>query len=134
MAADETIESNIRGQILITEDEPRLLYSITFILKRQGYSVTPAMDAESAIANLENNENFNLVISDIQLPGINGLEFIDLVRNKGLSIPFLIITAYKSKDISEGLKKRNIKFILYKPFDKAELIQEVANAMAQIDI
>lgn len=118
------------AKILVVEDEARLLYSLSFVLKRQGFRVTPVTDAESALKKLTIEKNdFNLIISDMHLPGMSGLEFIDKLHSMNDFSPLLVITAYRGKSVFDALEKRGIKTILQKPFDITELMDRIAEAL-----
>ncbi len=136
MTSTEKIGSEKRNgaRILVVEDEARLLYSLSFVLKRHGYIVTPVTDAESALKKMivSDENGFNLVISDMHLPGMSGLELIDKLHGMKNFTPFLMITAYKGKSIFDLLKKRGIENILQKPFSIAELMERISQALHQI--
>ncbi len=119
--------------LLIVEDEKELLYSIAFILKRQGYVVVTSSNAEKALAmlNRDKENSINLIITDIQLPGISGLDFIDTLREQNSTAPVMVITAYKGTEILSALKKRGIMHFLIKPFDTSELIEKIESALSE---
>ncbi|KMQ52271.1 transcriptional regulatory protein [Chitinispirillum alkaliphilum] len=124
---------NGRIKLLIVEDEKELLHSIAFILKRQEYKVATSLNAENALDMLGKNKesSFDLIITDIQLPGMSGLEFIDTLRKQGPAVPTMVITAYKGEEILDALAKRDIVHFLIKPFDTSELIAKVKSALSK---
>ncbi|MFP4165474.1 MAG: response regulator [Chitinispirillaceae bacterium] len=124
---------NSHTKILIVEDETRLLYSLAFVLRRKGYEVTPVTNAETALSEIKGLENgfFKLIISDIHLPGMSGLDFIEKLQNMGDPTPFLVITAYKGKPIFDALENRGVRHILQKPFDSTELLDRISRALTE---
>ena len=89
-------------KILVAEDEEPISNLIRMNLKRAGYQVTCAFDGEKA-ADLMMNENFDLVLLDIMLPGIGGYELTEYARD--LQFPVIFLTALGSTDNKvKGLK------------------------------
>src|SRR4030042_1893448 len=106
--------------ILIVDDEKSLLDLLNIVLKKEGYRVktclTPARGFE-----LLDKEIFDLVICDIKLPQISGMEILKYVRENRPGTPVIMITAYGSlKQAVEALKAGATDYIL-KPFDVEEL-------------
>lgn len=79
-------------KILVVEDDNDLCQLFCRTLQRSGYQALPAMEAEAALALLE-KENVDLIISDVMMPGMNGFELVRQLREAGLDIPILLITA-----------------------------------------
>jgi two-component system response regulator PilR (NtrC family) len=106
--------------ILIIDDEKSLLDLLTVVLKKDGYRVKTCL-APSKVFELLENEEFDLLICDIKLPEVSGMEVLRYVRENRPEIPVLMITAYGSlKQAVEALKAGAIDYIL-KPFDIEEL-------------
>lgn len=84
-----------KPRILIVEDERSLCLLYREELEKEGYQVTTVLDAASALQALD-TEPFDLIISDIRLPGANGLEFIRSVMERRKNVPVIINTAYES--------------------------------------
>ena len=80
-------------RVLHVEDERGAIEITKLYLKRKSYNfkITPVLSAEKALEILE-RENFDIVISDYKMPRMNGLEFLEELRNKGNDIPFIIFT------------------------------------------
>ena len=109
-------------KILVAEDEEPISNLIRMNLKRAGYQVTCAFDGEKA-ADLMMNENFDLVLLDIMLPGIGGYELMEYARD--LQFPVIFLTALGSTDNKvKGLKMGADDYIT-KPFEIVELLARV---------
>lgn len=85
--------SSDKIKILIAEDEKMLLKVMTHFLEKKGYEIIQATDGDHAISQLKTG-NFNLIITDINMPYASGMEIIHLVRNEmKLTIPVIVLTS-----------------------------------------
>ncbi len=106
--------------ILIIDDEKSLLDLLSVVLKKEGYRVKTLL-APSKVFDLLEKENFDMLICDIKLPEISGMEILQYVRENKPDLPVIMITAYGSlKQAVEALKAGAVDYIL-KPFDVDEL-------------
>jgi len=106
--------------ILIIDDEKSLLDLLSVVLKKEGYRVKTCL-APTKVFDILENEELDLLICDIKLPQISGMEVLKYVRENRPEIPVIMITAYGSlKQAVEALKAGAIDYIL-KPFDVDEL-------------
>lgn len=111
-------------RILIVEDEPSLLKSISRRLREEGYSVDTAEDGEDGQELIEVVE-YDCIILDIMLPVINGLAVLKHIRNKGIKIPVLLLTARDAiEDKVKGLDLGADDY-LTKPFSFDELLARI---------
>lgn len=118
-----------KRHILVADDELNMLRSLEFILEVGGYKVTGVKNGQEALDKILNANNskspIELVITDIQMPGLNGLELIDELYRLGIDIPIFVITAYGSRDLTSVLRNRaNIQYI-DKPIDDEDLLSRV---------
>ncbi len=116
------------NKILLVEDEPIVVDSVCRILGAEGLQVDFLNDVEQALEKLK-NEIYNIVISDLMLPNISGLELITKAKKIDENIIVIIITGYAN--IENALKsfKLGAFDFLPKPFDYEELIAVVFRAM-----
>jgi DNA-binding response OmpR family regulator len=87
--------SAVKKRILLVEDEKPLCLLYEEELTRAGYDVTCAFEAETALRALE-RESFDLIITDIRMPGTNGIELISRIMGMRKDIPIIINSAYQS--------------------------------------
>lgn len=114
--------------LLLVEDEPHIAQGLVFNLEEEGYQVTHVESGEQALEQLS-NQPFALVILDLMLPGINGLEVCDQLREQGNQIPVLMLTARGSEqDRVTGLSKGADDY-LAKPFNLKEFLLRVAGLL-----
>ena len=109
--------------ILVVDDDKEIVNAIYIYLNKEGYNILTAYNGEEAIEKLKNNE-VHLIIVDIMMPKMNGIEFTDRVR-ENKSIPIIMLSA-KSEDYDKvlGLDKGADDYIT-KPFNPMELVARV---------
>jgi DNA-binding NtrC family response regulator len=106
--------------ILIVEDEPKMLRLLELNLADDGYATRTASTAENGLKILA-SDRIDLVLSDVKLPGMNGLEFLQAVKRANAAIPVVMMTAYGTIESAvEAMKDGASDFIL-KPFSIEEI-------------
>jgi DNA-binding NtrC family response regulator len=115
-------------RLLIVEDEDTLCRSLQRVFVREGYEVDMADSAESAFALLE-GKTYDLIITDIILPGISGIELLSKYRKKNPSQKVIIMTAFASLATAvEAIKAGACDFII-KPLMHDEMKRAGRNAL-----
>jgi two-component system, NtrC family, response regulator PilR len=122
------MESGIMEKILIVDDERSMRDVLSIMLKRTGYAVTEAADGEEAIAQL-NKEIFDLVITDLKMPRIGGLEVLKAVKEAAPETVVLLITAFASTESAVEAMKRGAYDYITKPFQIDEVQLIIRNAL-----
>jgi NADH:ubiquinone oxidoreductase subunit E/ActR/RegA family two-component response regulator len=118
----------MNGSILIVDDESIVLMSCKRILSPEGYEVDTATSAKDALSLLDKNF-YDLIITDIKMPEMDGIEFMKQVRAKNPDINIVVITGYPSQEsIKEALSLRIIDY-LPKPFSPNHLLEVAKNAL-----
>ena len=113
------------ARILIVEDEAHIRRVMSIWLERHGHQILHAVDGAMALQVLERDE-VDLIISDMNMPGLDGLELIKAVREeRRLEVPFLLVTARCDQSRLAGrLAPYNVK--LYpKPFVPSRLVEDI---------
>jgi CheY-like chemotaxis protein len=110
--------------ILLADDDPDFADNIKETLEENGYKVFVAHDGKEAVRRVQSN-GIDVLILDVRMPFLNGLEVCHELRKSGYSIPTIIVTAYAAEDalIIDKLKTLSITGILTKPFDPKDLLQ-----------
>src|SRR5215831_7996948 len=80
-----------KGLVLLVDDEPALLRAFSRFLETVGFQVRTAQDGEAALDQLRSTR-FDVIISDITMPGMSGIEFLRLVREHDLDVPIVLMT------------------------------------------
>ncbi len=109
--------------ILIADDDPDFLNNLKDVLEDSGFKVYKAKDGDEAIRRVQEG-NVDILILDLRMPILSGLETFMLMKEKGISIPTIIVTAYADMEnrTIERLKSYCVNGILNKPFDPQILI------------
>ncbi|HYA88988.1 MAG TPA: sigma-54 dependent transcriptional regulator [Nitrospirota bacterium] len=116
--------------ILIVEDEETLRESIRRIFSKEGYVVDGAESAEKALSLLETSV-YDVIISDIILPGMDGIEMLTQIREQIPDQIFIVVTAYASLDTSVKALRAGAYDYIMKPIIHEEIKQIVRNALRQ---
>jgi two-component system alkaline phosphatase synthesis response regulator PhoP len=114
----------MRRRLLLVEDDTTLRRALTFNLTREGYDVSAAANGEAAL-EAARNEHLDLVLLDVMLPGMSGVEVLRVLRREGIATPVIILSA-KGDEIDRvvGLKVGADDYIA-KPFSRPELLARI---------
>jgi len=115
--------------VLLIDDDPDLLQLLSMRLTAAGYRVSAVQSAEEALAQLD-IERPQLVLSDVQLPGRDGLALFDEVRTRHPSLPVILLTAHGTIPDAVEATARGVFSYLTKPFDGRALLDKVTQALA----
>ncbi len=112
-------------RILIVEDDRNTRLLVTQLLNRTGYAVAEADNGLSALNLLENDSDFDLILSDVRMAGMDGLELLVTVREYYPSIPVVMLSVHTRSDwVEEALQSGAVAY-LKKPFTGDELLSAV---------
>ena len=118
-------------RILLIEDEPGLVITLSDLLGAEGYAVESALDGPAGLARAA-NEPFDLVILDVMLPGKNGLEVCRELRQRGKDVAVLMLTAKTQlTDRVVGLKLGADDYLV-KPFEPPELLARIEALLRRV--
>ncbi len=114
----------MRRRILVVEDDPTLRQALAFNLSREGFEVATAIDGESALTAAR-GQRLDLILLDVMLPAMSGLEVLRVLRRDGISTPVIVLSA-KGDEIDRvvGLKVGADDYIT-KPFSRPELLARI---------
>jgi two-component system alkaline phosphatase synthesis response regulator PhoP len=116
--------SAIRRKLLVVEDDRTLRQALVFNLSREGYELVTAADGENALA-IARAQRLDLILLDVMLPGMSGVEVLRTLRREGIDTPVIILSA-KGEEIDRvvGLKVGADDYIA-KPFSRPELLARI---------
>jgi len=117
-----------RGDILLVDDDPDLLKLITLRLTSAGYHVRTADSGETALATIA-VERPATVITDLRMPGIDGMQLFEAIHRQHPALPVIILTAHGTIPDAVDATQRGVFGFLTKPFDSQDLLQKVAAAL-----
>ncbi len=119
------------SRILLVDDDPESLQSTARILRFSGHEVTEAASGAEALGQIQALRP-DLVVTDVRMPGMSGLEFIEAYRKSGQDIPFIVMTAFgEVKDAVWAMKMGAVEFLL-KPFNRQALLDALDSVMVRI--
>ena len=116
-------------KILVIDDEELVTESLKKLLKKSGYDVEIAKNGNEAIEKVR-DENFDLIVSDIRMPDLDGVEVIKMIReylklkNRPV-VPEILMTGFASKENLEEAQKLKVADYLYKPFNIRDFLEIV---------
>jgi len=123
-----TEEAKTSAMILVIDDEEIIHVSLRRILRRQGHVVEAVLSAKEGLDRLY-KKDYDLVISDLMMPEMNGIELLERMKRDGIEVPVLMVTGYPT--ISTAVKALRLGAVDYlaKPFTRQELIGPVNRAL-----
>lgn len=122
--------NNHIGKILVIDDEPSIRRSLRGILRRHNYSVDTAGDYEEAKDQLF-NENYDALILDIFLPGVNGIDILHNINRSNINLPTIMLTGVPNLKTAQESVKYGAFDYLIKPVDNNTLLIQLKNAVAK---
>ncbi|MCM8782716.1 MAG: response regulator [Candidatus Omnitrophica bacterium] len=113
-------------KILVIDDDSMVTQAIGNLLEKANYSATASQDGYEALDKIIEERNFDLIVCDIRLPGINGVETVKRIKErlKALNkpdIPVIFITGYADEEVNAEAQK--IGKLIYKPFDNKDFLK-----------
>jgi len=117
------------GDILLVDDDPDLLRLISLRLSSAGYKVRTADSGETALAAIAIARPAT-VITDLRMPGIDGMQLFEAIHRRHPALPVIILTAHGTIPDAVNATQRGVFGFLTKPFDSQELLQKVGAALA----
>lgn len=123
----------MKPRVLIVDDELSMREFLSILLEREGYQVSTAADADAALLHLESSPT-DLVISDVQMPGLSGLALLERIKEERPDTAVLLITAFSTTEQAvEAIKLGAIDY-LAKPFKVDDIKLLVRNALEKRDL
>lgn len=117
-----------KPRILLIDDEAIALSNLSHVLEHEGYRVTACKDGESGLAEMQSTE-FDLVLTDFRMPGIDGMEVLRHIRETTPDVPVIMITGHASLDSAVTAMKAGAYHYIAKPFRLDEAREVVRSAL-----
>jgi EAL domain-containing protein (putative c-di-GMP-specific phosphodiesterase class I)/FixJ family two-component response regulator len=115
------------ARVLLVEDEAALGRAAECVLRREGFETSLAKDGREALAELQRRE-FDVVVSDVSMPYMSGLELLRAIRQRDLELPVILLTGMPSMEAALEAKRHGALHYLSKPVDNARLVATVVRA------
>ncbi|MDH4209433.1 MAG: response regulator [Anaerolineae bacterium] len=123
---------NAGKRILIVDDEEKVVFFLRESLEELGqdFTIGTARSAEEALAKIA-RQPYDLVISDLRMPGADGLHLLKTIKDKHPHTRFILMTAYGSDEVKAGAQRLEAYHYITKPFHVADLLRVARDALAQ---
>jgi len=118
--------------ILVVDDEEEMRVSYEKLLSRAGYDVHSTASAKDALHLLRENHNYALLISDLKMPEMDGMDLLSLIKKEHPYLPVIMVTGYGTLDLGIEAVKNGAFDFLEKPFTKDKLLRSIKEAIKQI--
>ena len=122
-----------KGKIIVVDDEQDVRDVIRLQLETKGFNILEATNGQEAIDLLRSGDNMvnvGLILCDIRMPKVNGVECIDFLRREAPGVPVVVVTGYPDSDLATSLLKKGVKYYLVKPVEKEKLLAIVDQIVA----
>ncbi len=117
------------ARILVAEDDDAMRQFLSVALSRSGHDVVAVSDGDSALQNIS-RETFDLLLADIRMPGVDGLEVARAARNRMPELPIMLITGYAADALdARDLIDSDVR-VFSKPFHLQEIVRQVSHLLA----
>ena len=117
-------------RLLIADDEPQMRNALRVALQESGYDTTLVSDGRKALEEAQ-RQSYDMIITDMKMPGLSGLELLERARNDKLTPNVVLITAYGTIDVAVAAMKMGALDFLRKPFAMADLEAVLSRAFGE---
>ncbi len=129
-SAKQQTPSTLQGNILVAEDQPENLQLITTMLEKMGLTVTGASNGQAAVEAFL-VDDFDLILLDIQMPVMDGLETLDMLNSLNNDIPVIALTANAMKHEVEEYFRKGFDEHLSKPIERKPFVEKISRFLGQ---
>lgn len=115
--------------ILVVDDSSSVRHNVAMTLKRAGFAMAEAADGQEGLALVDSNRNIDMVICDINMPNMDGLEMVEKIKGKpeNKSLPILMLTTEGQMSLVKRAKQAGAVGWIVKPFNPTQLVQTVSH-------
>lgn len=117
-----------QGKVMVVDDEADVREVVRLHLEGAGYHILEAENGEAAISTLCQGDHMvsvGLILCDIRMPKVNGIECIEFLKREAPGIPVIVVTGYPDTEMATSLMKKGVKDYLVKPVEKEKLLATV---------
>lgn len=124
---------DLKAKILIIDDEENIRKMLARALEAENYQVETALNGEDGLEKLKEND-FDLILLDLKLPGMDGIEILEAMRKQDILVPVLIVTGYGSVESAVQVMKLGAIDYLQKPFKPQDIRDQVSSILKRKEI
>jgi two-component system chemotaxis response regulator CheY len=125
-------QAGSRGRVLVVDDEADVRKAVNLSLSKAGYQVIEAEDGQAAVELMNEGDNplvVDVIICDIRMPRVNGVEAISYFLREYPSRPIIVLTGFPDLELAVSLLKRGVADYIVKPVEREKLAAAVDSAM-----
>ena len=122
-----------KRQILVVDDEPKMARVLELMLKSMGHAVLTAGNGVQALALFGRNA-VDLIITDLRMPEMDGMELLARLREQGSDVPVMVITAHGTVETAITAMKHGACDYILRPFDLDALMLAIERALQGVDV
>lgn len=119
------------AHIMVVDDEAVARISLAEVLKLEGYRVATAASGEEALSLLDKSEPFDMIVLDLKMPGMDGLEVTDVVRERSPSTVIILLTAFGTLETAMQAIKHGAHDYLLKPCPITDILESVRKGLTK---
>ena len=126
------VHSGSKGRVLVVDDEADVRKAVNLALTKSGYDVVEADDGKKAVEVINSDDNalcVDVVICDIRMPRVNGVEAIAYFRRNFPTLPIIVLTGFPDVQLATSLLKQGVADYVVKPVERDTLAAAVDAAM-----
>lgn len=127
-------QTGSRGRVLVVDDEADVRKAVSLALTKSGYQVVEADDGKKAVEVISSDDNplmVDVIICDIRMPNVNGVEAIAYFRRQYPALPIIVLTGFPDVQLATSLLKQGVADYVVKPVERDKLVAAVESAMKQ---
>jgi two-component system chemotaxis response regulator CheY len=119
--------SDTAKTVLVVDDSSSVRQQVSMALERAGFAIVEAADGQEGLAMLDSNKNIDMVICDINMPNMNGLDMVEKVKGQpeNKSLPIVMLTTEGQSSLVKRAKEAGALGWIVKPFSPGELVKTV---------
>ncbi len=125
------MSNDIKTQVLILDDEPIVWKRLKPALEKAGYEVEAFTQSSNAMRRVREKE-FDIVVTDLKMEGIDGMEFLTEVKSRSPRTEVIVITGFATMETAKESFQKGVFDFLAKPFKRGELLEIVKKAEAKL--
>jgi DNA-binding NtrC family response regulator len=125
------MSDNRKTQVLILDDEPIVWKRLKPALEKAGYEVEAFTQSSNAMRRVQEKE-FDIVVTDLKMEGIDGMEFLTEVKSRSPNTEVIVITGFATMETARESFQKGVFDFVAKPFKRGELLEIVKRAEAKV--
>jgi CheY-like chemotaxis protein len=110
--------------VLFVDDDLNIQKMVNIFLRNENFKVTFAVNGRAALRAFE-TKTFDIIITDLQMPEMDGLTFTEMVRKTDKNIPIIVTSAFGQESMAKKAKDKGVSTVIAKPFDSVNLIAAI---------